>query len=88
MLNMDLYVLSVLIKAEIDRETHETDLHMQKLAWQTAMLMNATGNYKNQIKPNKLYEPLSEVNKSEKKNKPLQDVDIHTKREELLNSFK
>lgn len=33
----------------------EDDREMERLAWQTSLLMNATGNYKKQIAPDKLY---------------------------------
>jgi hypothetical protein len=37
----------------------EGDIEMQRLSWQTSLLMSATGNYgKKGIEPKKLYKPL------------------------------
>ncbi|WP_250944636.1 hypothetical protein [Clostridium felsineum] len=55
---------------------------MQLIAWQTSLLMNATGNYKTQIKPEDLYKPkLSET--TTKKKQP----DIEQLRKELRETF-
>lgn len=63
----------------------ENDRVMQITAWQTALLMTASGNYKKGVKPDKLYEPLeSRKKKSKKKNN---DVDIESQRQELKNLF-
>lgn len=69
MMDLDLGILSKLLKAEIDRETHERDVDLQLLAWQTAYLMNATGNFKRPIKPEKLYKSIDKSSKKHKQNK-------------------
>ncbi|MFT8313244.1 MAG: hypothetical protein ABF633_03200 [Clostridium sp.] len=84
MYEVDINILAVLIKAEINREKHENDLTMQRLAWQTALLMNATGNFKKPVKPAKLYSPATQQKKKvtvEKKE------DIEAKRAELMKRF-
>ncbi|MCW6094546.1 hypothetical protein LAV60_15350 [Clostridium sporogenes] len=84
MMDMDLVILGRLLRSEIDKEVHQYDLEMQKISWQTACLMNATGNYKTPVKPEKLYIPLD---KQKKKNKPEKMEDVQAKREELLKTF-
>ena len=54
-------VLIDMLKAFSKKEEQEFDLKMQVVAWQTAMLMNSTGNYKKKIKPEDLYTPISEM---------------------------
>lgn len=80
-LDLDLDILSVMIKAEIDREVHLYDLEMMKTAWQTAYLMNSTGNYKRPVKPEKLYESI------QAKKKPVKHDDVKAKRDDLLRTF-
>lgn len=84
MMDMDLVILGRLLHAEIEKEAHQYDLEMQKISWQTACLMNATGNFKTPVKPEKLYVPLD---KQKKKDKPERIEDIQAKREELLKTF-
>lgn len=53
--NTDLAALKDYIIAHIKAEEDELDKQMQVIAWQTALLMNSTGNYKKSIKPTDLY---------------------------------
>jgi hypothetical protein len=48
----------------------DRDFQMQKTAWQTAILMNSSGNYKKKIKPEDLYKSPyeKEVPKTKKQN--------------------
>lgn len=87
MYELDLNILSMLLKAEIDKEVHEYDLEMRRLAWQTALLMNATGNFKTPVKPEKLYVSIIEQEKKQQKKKPEPTEDIQAKKEELLKTF-
>lgn len=82
MYDMDLDILSIMLKAEVDKEAHIYDLDMMKTAWQTAYLMNSTGNYKRPVKPEKLYE--SNIGKKEQV-KPKDD--LQAKRADLLKTF-
>ncbi|GAB6153738.1 hypothetical protein JCM17380_24880 [Desulfosporosinus burensis] len=82
MLDLDLDILSVMIKAEIDKETHLYDLEMMKTAWQTAYIMNSTGNYKRPVKPEKLYDTMYA-----QKKKPVKHDDVRAKRDDLLRTF-
>lgn len=84
LLEIDINILSVMLRAEMDKEVHKYDLEMRKLAWQTAYLMNATGNFKTPVKPEKLYVSILEL---DKKKKPDKQSDIQTKRDELLKIF-
>lgn len=79
LLETDLYIIDMLIKAEIDRELRRFDTDMCVKAWQTANLMNATGNYKKAVKPADLYE-----SQFKPEAKP---VDVQKQKEELLKSF-
>lgn len=62
------------------------DLSMQKLAWQTSLLMTATGNYKSPIKADKLYDTLEKRNKSTV-SKEGKVADIEKQREEIKKTF-
>ena len=86
MYDLDLLVLSKLIKAEMDKEVHQYDLEMRRIAWQTAYLMNSTGNYKRPVKPDKLYTPMEERNQIQLDEITKQE-NIQAKREELLKTF-
>lgn len=47
-----------MVNAKLHYQAIESDLEMQRTAWQTALLMSATGNYgKKGIEPKKLYKP-------------------------------
>ena len=85
-MELDIEVLGRLIKAVIDRELHEQDTLMQMLAWQTAYLMNSTGNYKRPVKPEKLYTPL-EKRKEEQKPQTERRINVEREREELKKRF-
>src|SRR5690606_21948522 len=63
----------------------EFDVEMQRTSWFTSLLMNATGNFKKHIKPEKLYTPLS-------KNAGKNDVEyqkeyVEKQRDELKKKF-
>ncbi|MPM81675.1 hypothetical protein SDC9_128732 [bioreactor metagenome] len=77
-------ILDRLIEAQINKEIHEYDLDMQKIAWQTAYLMNSTGNYKRPVKPDKLYTPIAKQGEQKKNNKK---IDVKSQREELMKKF-
>ena len=86
MYDMDLFILYKLLKAEMDREAHTYDTDMLKLSWQTAFLMNATGNYKRDVKPENLYVPYEERQKLQLDEESKQSS-IQAKRDELLKTF-
>lgn len=46
-----------MVEGYISFTEDEFDKSMNMLSWQTALLMNSTGNYKKQIKPKDLYDP-------------------------------
>lgn len=54
-----------MLQAQIRKDDEDFDIKMQMLAWQTALLMNSTGNYKKRIRPDDLYTTLAEVNEKE-----------------------
>jgi hypothetical protein len=83
MMDIDLSVISRLIKAEIDKEAHERDIDMRMLSWQTAYLMNATGHFKHPIKPERLYKPVE----SEKHSRKLNKGSVDKEREKLKKRF-
>lgn len=86
MYDLDINILSVLLKAEIDKELFEFDMSMKKLAWQTSLLMNATGNFKTPVKPDKLYESNRDKQLNEKK-ATTSKKEVETKRADLLKTF-
>lgn len=70
--------------AHITATNEDVDNEMQRTSWFTALLMNATGNFKKQIQPNKLYVPLDD-------RKPMTEEDqrkyVETQQEELKRKF-
>jgi hypothetical protein len=47
-----------MVNAKLHEKALESDYEMQRTAWQTALIMSASGNYgKKGIKPDKLYKP-------------------------------
>lgn len=84
---MDVQILGDMFKAVIDKDERKADMNMQMLSWQTALLMNATGNYKNPIKPVDLYTPITDL--KEKEQISVDDIEKQrrVKQEELLKSF-
>ncbi|ELU5588602.1 hypothetical protein SCB17_003125 [Clostridium perfringens] len=82
----DLAILKDYIVAHIKAEEEELDKQMQVIAWQTALLMNSTGNYKKSIKPTDLYTSIFEED-----NTPAGVHKVENKKaleEELLQTFK
>lgn len=77
-----------MILAQIKVEEENLDEQMQIIAWQTALLMNSTGNYKKKIKPQDLYTPIGEIKENEEKQIELSGSDVKKKlQEELLSTF-
>lgn len=77
-----------MILAQIKVEEENLDEQMQLMAWQTALLMNSTGNYKKKIKPKDLYTPMAEINEQEEKQNNLSGSDAKKRlQEELLSTF-
>jgi hypothetical protein len=54
---MNLTELMDMIDAHVWAENRDSDLENQRVAWQTAHIMNATGKYKKRITPTDLYNP-------------------------------
>lgn len=55
-----------MVLAHTRAEEEAFDMQMIMLSWQTALLMNSTGNYKKKIKPEDLYIPLEKQREQEK----------------------
>lgn len=78
-----------MILSFIKAEEESFDLKMQMLSWQTALLMNSTGNFKKKIKPDDLYTPLADIVEKGKRNNEGFDAEERKRlQEELLQSFK
>jgi hypothetical protein len=71
-------------EAYIEVFNEEYDIEMQRTAWFTALLMNASGNFKKRIKPEHLYTPLE---KQKKRTKEYQKEYVEKQREELKKKF-
>ncbi|MDF2010192.1 hypothetical protein [Priestia megaterium] len=71
-------------EAYIEREEETFDLEMQRTSWFTSLLMNATGNYKKEIKPDKLYQPLE---KQKTQTEEYQKEYVEKQREALKEKF-
>lgn len=78
-----------MILSNMRKEKEDFELNMEMLAWQTALLMNATGNFKRKIKPSDLYKSdyVDEANELEKANGE-DSAEVKKKlQEELLSTF-
>lgn len=77
-----------MIQAQIRKDEETFDMDMQKLAWQTALLMNATGNFKKKIKPSDLYSPDYAESKEQEHISGEDTAELKKKlQEELLSTF-
>lgn len=66
----------------------EVDNRMQQLAWQTALIMNSSGNYKKQIKPSQLYQSVNDREKDgDKHSYKVIDRDIKNKEIDRLTKL-
>lgn len=55
-----------MVDAYLFIQEREDDMLNQRISWQTAHLMNATGNFKKKIQPTDLYKPLDYEEDSDK----------------------
>lgn len=61
-----------------DYDEEQIDFAFTVRAWQTALLMNATGNFKKKIKSTDLYEsPVRQEGKSKKANKQYVESEVN-----------
>lgn len=84
--SMELLHLGDIITSFMKVEEEKIDIEMQMLAWQTALLMNSTGNYKKKIKPEDLYNSIAEIEKEEQQQR-LTLEDKKKLEDELLSLF-
>lgn len=84
---INLWDLSDMVKAYSRKEEDEFDSKMQMVAWQTAMLMNSTGNFKKRIKPEDLYTPISELKKQDEVQEEFNPEKKKQLQDELLSTF-
>lgn len=71
-------------EAHVDQHNELFDIEMQRTSWFTSLLMNASGNMKRQIKPDKLYVP---IDKQKPKSAKEQKAYVESQREQLKNKF-
>lgn len=84
-----------MVSAKLYYQAYEDDLKMQRLAWQSSLLMSATGNYgKKGVDMKKLYKPrfddegnFIEEDTSHGVFKPIDKEEKETKLNELLAKF-
>lgn len=78
-----------MIEAVVFEEQRQDDMLNQRVAWQTAHIMNSSGNYKKTIKPEDLYVPLDSRIKKEKpqEQKIIKRFDSKEQKEEYLNNL-
>lgn len=77
-----------MILAHKEAEEEMFDKEMIKLSWQTALLMNSTGNYKKKIKPEDLYVPLDvQIEKARTKAEGFSQEKRQKLQNELLSAF-
>lgn len=72
-------------EAHIQQVNEDVDAEMQRTSWFTSLLMNASGNMKSRVTPEKLYEPIDK-DKPEASQENKQEY-IDKQREELRRKF-
>lgn len=76
----------IIARSKVEQATFEEK--MQMLAWQTSLLMNATGNFKKKIKPSDLYSTEDSNANNEKQLNVVNSKDLKKQlQEELLSTF-
>ena len=73
--------------AMMEKESDLFEVTMNQIAWQTSLLMNATGNYKKEIKPSDLYSTPKESDEQIPLTNEEKEQNKKQLQEELLNSF-
>ena len=64
------------------------DIEKQRVSWQTAHIMNSSGNYKKGIKPTDLYQPLAEQESKQPNTDVIKKFDSLEAKEEYLKKLK
>lgn len=83
-----------MIDARIKVEDEQTDEQMTMLSWQTAILINVSGNVKKKYKPTDLYKPLAQQKEEAKEKRQskggltkLSEAEFKRKQQELRERF-
>ncbi len=71
-------------EANVEQHNEVFDIEMQRTSWFTSLIMNASGNLKRQVKPDKLYTPLD---KKKPKTEEEQKEYVESQREKLNKRF-
>jgi hypothetical protein len=50
-----------MLEAFVEEEKRQDDMRNQRTAWQTALIMTSSGNYKRPIQPTDLYKPIAYI---------------------------
>lgn len=80
-----------MVIANAKKREEEVDLQLNLLAWQTSHIMNSSGNYKKQVKPEDLYKSQGDEDSTQGTSKELRPIDRDEKNkklEALMNKFK
>ncbi|CUB09213.1 hypothetical protein BN2127_JRS1_00997 [Bacillus cereus] len=86
--NLTLSELVEMIRYHNKEETKKVEREEYTIAWQTALLMNATGNYKRAITPEKLLGLDKEGNKKSGSTTKVNKEDKNSKLSSLKEKFK
>lgn len=76
-----------MIEAFTFEEQRQDDMENQRFAWQTAHIMNSSGNYKKMIKPQDLYLPVEERVAKPKQQNIIKRFDSKEQKEEYLKNL-
>ena len=84
--NMDIEEFFEMVKAHNEYEKLQNDIIMQRLAWQTSIIINCMGTLKKKIKPTDLYN--SNDDENAKDGYKVLEEDEHKKmQDELIKAF-
>lgn len=76
-----------MVEAVLEDEQEKMEAEYWRTAWQTALLMNATGNYKQRITPERLlgkdFGKKDKKNETKKKSREQQKEELQTLREKF-----
>jgi hypothetical protein len=76
-----------MLEALVEEERRQDDITNQRTAWQTAHIMNSSGNYRRAIQPSDLYKPMSEQTEEEPKQNIIKRFESKEQKEEYLKNL-
>lgn len=84
---MSLFELLEMIEAMTEEEQRQDDMLNQRVSWQTAHIMNSSGNYKKRIEATDLYKPLAHKEEQAEKQVIVEKFETPEAKQEYLENL-